>query len=59
MPWRTTLISGGHDVAGLNPQDLRIYTSKPNGANGWQLTAENVGSNASVSYLKVTAICIK
>lgn len=58
-PAGTTVIGGGYDVYGLYPFDVKVYTSKPNGANGWSVTVENTGSPSSIANLKVTAICIQ
>ena len=58
-PAGTQVIGGGYDVTGSHPQDLRVYASKPDGANGWKVTVENVGIGASNAYIKVTAICIR
>ena len=58
-PAGTQVIGGGFDVTGSHPQDLRVYASKPDGANGWKVTVENVGIGASNAYIKVTAMCIR
>lgn len=57
-PAGTKVIAGGHNIFGLYPQDLRINVSKPNGANGWMMTVENVGASVSQSRIIVTAICV-
>ena len=58
-PAGTQVIGGGYDISGAYPWDLSVYTSKPDGANGWMVTVENNGGPGSTAYLKVTAICIK
>ena len=58
-PAGTQVIGGGYDVTGPHPQDIRVYASKPDGANGWKVTVENVGFGASNAHIKVTATCIK
>lgn len=57
-PVGSKVIAGGHTTFGLHPQDLRINVSKPNAANGWMMTVENVGSSVSQARIIVTAICV-
>lgn len=57
-PAGSKVIAGGHNIFGSHPQDLRINVSKPDGANGWMMTVENVGASASQSRIIVTAICV-
>lgn len=57
-PAGTKVIAGGHNIFGSHPQDLRINVSKPNGANGWMMTVENVGYMLSQARIIVTAICV-
>ncbi len=57
-PAGSKVIAGGHTIFGLHPQDLRINVSKPNAANGWMMTVENVGNMYSEARIIVTAICV-
>jgi hypothetical protein len=57
-PVGSKVVAGGHNIFGIHPQDLRINVSKPNGANGWMMTVENVGNMYSEARIIVTAICV-
>ena len=58
-PAGTTVMGGGFDVYGTYPWDLSVYSSKPNGANGWKVTVENNGGPGSTAFIKATAMCIQ
>ena len=57
-PAGTQVIGGGYEIFGT-AIDMKVYTSKPNATNGWNVQVEHTGSAQSVAFLKVTAICIK